>query len=326
MAPAQGVGSTKAALGLLACLAVIAIVILSLTRGQSTSATLSFFQTKFKLNFAISPQDQKQFSVFTQKLNLPQSFKDEVEFELDATSQAALAFTLPATSKIKILDHAVSFSGSLKRAPLAPLPAVDLMLPQATNLVVYAADFKQLIKVKLPVPLDLELWLDQNFFTSHGQVMAVFGENADFVFASRAVPVKFEDLQNIKSGNGEPLYKKDQFGEAFDLHLVKIPTSKRQITAAFFQIGQWLFFTSSKEAAEQVIKVQRQDLPGFEFSSPRDSTFILLVINDDQNPLNDNSYHLVLDKESPIPNSLTNVRLLKFILMDEAFSGLINLK
>jgi len=298
---------------------------------QETFVTLNAFENKFKVNFNIPQSDQEKFSKTLQKLQLPQSIEQGFEFELDATSSAALNFALPIEAKISF-GPKINFKGSLHRSGINNLPVVSLKVPQNTNLAVFAPDFRDFISTRLNFPPEFASWLDKNLFAEKGQVLIIFGKDADFAIVTKANQVDFESLKNIQMPDSqEPFYKKSQTEDLVDLHLVNLPADWRgsPLAATFFQIGQLLFFSSSPQAAEELIKVQKSQKPSIDFLSiPSSGTNSLTILfrNPDQDSINQPFEKLLFGQRTELAKTIEKISQAQLTLKENEFSGLINLK
>jgi len=298
---------------------------------QETSVTLNAFSGKFKVNFNIPQSDQEEFSKTLQKLQLPQSIEQGFEFELDATSSAALNFALPIEAKISF-GPKINFKGSLHRSGINNLPVVNLKIPQNTNLAVFAPDFRDFISTRLNFPPEFANWLDKNLFAEKGQVLIIFGKDADFAIIAKANQVDFEGLKNIHMPDSqEPFYKKSQTEDLVDLHLVNLPADWRgsPLAATFSQIGQLLFFSSSPQAAEELIKVQKSQELSITFPSfPASDTVSLAILfrNSNQNSIGQPFEKLIFGSRPDFAKAIEKISQAQLTLKENEFSGLIDLK
>src|SRR3989338_1134862 len=90
-------------------LLLVIFVISSKFTNAGTGLEITPIGNKFRLNFQIPKNDQENFSRTLSQLNLPQEVKEGVEFELDATSSAALAFASPINAKLNFKTKQVNF-------------------------------------------------------------------------------------------------------------------------------------------------------------------------------------------------------------------------
>ncbi|MBI2598655.1 hypothetical protein HYW40_00305, partial [Candidatus Curtissbacteria bacterium] len=88
----------------------LSIFVFTKNRFQSTF-TIESGLNKFKLSFNLQKSDESKLSDILSELDLPQSVKQGIEFELDATSQAKLAYVSPLKAKMKLGTNYLNFSG-----------------------------------------------------------------------------------------------------------------------------------------------------------------------------------------------------------------------
>jgi hypothetical protein len=320
-------------LGLLIILVIsVFFVFFAKWQKQYTLVTLNTFEEKFRVNFNIPESDQEEFSKILQKLQLPQSIKEGFEFKLDATSAAALSFTLPLEAKITSLDPKIAFKGSVHRSGMDNFPLISLKIPQTTNLAVFAPDFRDFMDTRLNLAPEFKSWLDTNLFSEKGQILIIFGKDADFAVVAKPNQVDFESLKNIQTPDSEePSYKKSQSEEAIDLHLINLPPDWRgnQLTATLFQLGQWLFFSSSPQAAQELIRIQKSQKPSIDFLPlPASDTISLAILfrNSDQDSIGEPFQKLIFGQTNEFAKTIKKIAQAQFTLNENEFSGLINLK
>jgi len=142
---------------------------------NSSQITLTADQNKFKLNFNLTNQDLIKFSKVLDKLNLPHSVKDGIEFELDATSSAKLAFTTPIKTNFNILPEKITFQGQIDKSFVNDQAAESLKIPASTNLAVFGNNIAEFVMARLNLPDQLSTWFLKNLNFQNGQYFIVFG-------------------------------------------------------------------------------------------------------------------------------------------------------
>ena len=208
-------GRAKIVFGILAIFLFLAIIIfvakfISVQDRNSSQITLTVNQNKFKLNFNLTNQDLTIFSKFLDKLNLPQSVKDGIEFELDATSSAKLAFTSPIKTNFNILPEKITFQGQVDKSFVNDQTAESLKIPASTNLAVFGNNIAESVRARLNLPDQFSTWFSKNLNWEKGQYFIVFGANSDFALVFKNPSIDIDGLKNIKDvKSNQSLYKEE---------------------------------------------------------------------------------------------------------------------
>ena len=307
------------------------IVIFAWRHQNANVLTLSSKQNKFKINFDINNRDQEKFSMILGKLNFPQSVKKGVEFELEATPQARLVFITPIRVFFEILPKKINFHGSSYTSFSREYQLENIKIPTSTNLAVFGPGFNDFIKARFKLPDDFSAWLDQNFNSGNGQYLIIFGSSADFVIICKSDGIDLGSLKNIQSVSSEESLYKEESQDSVAFYLLKLPQDEenRQLTATFFQMGNWTYFSSSYESAQEVLKMKEGKNPSINFpfkNQGKPASLMVFLENTDKNPLNDKFFNLVFADQKSFDQTLKNIDKLEFTLKAEEFSGLINLK
>src|SRR3989338_7219539 len=269
-------------------LLLVIFVISSKFTNAGTGLEITPIGNKFRLNFQIPKNDQENFSRTLSQLNLPQEVKEGVEFELDATSSAALAFASPINAKLNFKTKQVKIKGlTNSTSPVLFLPE-SFKLPQSTKLAIFAPDIKNFLDSQVNIP---------------------------------------PELTNLKIPKEEEFYKREQIEESFETHLLKLPqkTESQKSTLSIFQLGQWIFIASSQEAARKFIQVQKFEKGAIEFPKSKQATLVVLIKNPDIDTASSLGQILLSSKKDWL-NIFSNIQELEFVLKGNVFSGLINLK
>ena len=297
---------------------------------NSSQITLTADQNKFKLNFNLTNQDLIKFSKVLDKLNLSQSVKDGIEFELDATSSAKLAFTAPIKANLNILPEKIIFQGEVDKSFLSDQEAESIKIPAATNLVVFGNNVAEFVRSRLNLPDQFSDWFSKNLISAQGQYFIVFGPNSDFALVFKNPSTDIDGLKNIKDVKSNQFLYMEESIENIKLYLLKLPESldEEDLTVAFFQEGDWTFFASSHEAAQELVKIQKSQRPSINFPLKNNSliSLILLYRNSDQNPIGENFPALIFAGHGGLTKTIDQIEEFEFILKKDKFSGLINLK
>ena len=314
----------------LTLLFLVFIAVLVIIQNKNTSqVTLIANENKFKLNFDITNNDQSEFLKVLEKLGLPQSVAKGVEFELDATSSAKLTFATPVKANLNILPGKIAFKGKVNTSLLQDQEAKSIKIPPSTNLAVFSGNLIAFIKSRLILSQEFSAWLSKNLASDQGQYLVVFGPNSDFTLIFKNPNIDFLALKDIKDPQSDESAYKEELTDNIKLYLFKLPQSLNgeDLTCVFFQEGDLIYFTSSYEAAQELINTLKSQTPSLDFP-PKDTPLASLIIlfkNNDQNT-GDVFTNFILSGSNNYSRSINQVRELDFILRSSEFSGLINLK
>ena len=264
-----------------------------------------------------------------EKLGLPQSVAKGVEFELDATSSAKLTFATPVKANLNILPGKIAFKGKVNTSFLQDQEAKSIKIPTSTNLAVFSGNLIAFIKSRLILSQEFSAWLSKNLASDQGQYLVVFGPNSDFTLIFKNPNIDFLALKDINDPQSDESAYKEELTDNIKLYLFKLPQSLNgeDLTCVFFQEGDLIYFTSSYEAAQELINTLKSQTPSLDFP-PKDTPLASLIIlfkNNDQNT-GDVFTNFILSGSNNYSRSINQVRELDFILRSSEFSGLINLK
>lgn len=307
------------------------IAILTIFQNKDTSKfSLIASDNKFKLNFDITNNDQSEFAKVLEKLSLPQSVAKGVEFELDATSAAKLTFATPIKANLNFLPGKITFKGRVNTSFLRDQETKSIKIPASTNLAVFSDNLTAFIKSRLILSQEFSTWLSKNLVSDQGQYLVVFGPNSNFALIFKNPNIDIETLKNIKDPQSDqPLYK-EELTDTIKLYLLKLPQSfnGKDLTAVFFQDGDWTYFVSSFEAAQELIKILKSQASSLNFP-PKDTSATSLIIffrNNDESFPGEDFTSFIFQGSNNFSRSASQIRELEFILKRSEFSGLINLK
>lgn len=310
------------------CVLLILLVILIIfgTKKQN-SAVLLAANNKFKIDFTVLGEDSLNFSKILEKLGLSAKTTSGVEFELDATTSAQLAYLSPIETKFKVLGKQVSFAGQMSHTlNLREFVSKGVRIPKSFNLAAVAFDFRDLLKAKFEMSAEVESWIDSNL-SSGEQYLVIFGENSDWAIIFRENNLDFSALMKIKSEE-EPVYK-EELQDDVNIHLIKLAplNNETERTLAIFQIGDLGFLTSSRQAASELIAVQKSQRESIYFpeESGKVSALILMRSPKDSQNLAKLAEFFVSGGDQ-VFNLFKNLDEFKFVLAADRFSGLISVK
>lgn len=307
----------KLVLGAIALIFIVFLVVYLATL-QST-VTIAPVGNKFKLSFQLRKSDEQKFSNLLEKLNLSQSVKQGVQFELDSTSSAKLAFTSPINAKITLASDALNFKGTLTRTPNPSQAFENIKIPISSTAIL-GHDFKYFLKKNLDLPADLSAWIDKNLNSDIAQFLIVFGDNYDFAVIFQNKDINFADLKNIKNGLGESIAK-EETAEGITFVLLKVEGLEK--TPAVFSQNGWNYFVSSAQGAKDLASASKLSAQEIEFPALPQKESLSMVINF----VNKNSalppYFFLPQENSKILGRIANF---KFVLKDKSFFGSFSVK
>lgn len=311
---------TKKALGLVA-LFLIAFILAFSYRGPQSSATITSGQNKFHLSFQLQKGDELKLSNILSRLNLSSAAKQGVEFELDATSSAKLAYVSPIRLTLDVGAKYINFEGSLKRNLNGDdFQFESISLPNLTSLAVLSQKSGDFLSGLSAYP-QYKDWISQNVKSPSGIYLVVFGKSDDFAVIFKNSDFKIDQLKTIKDAQGEPIYK-EQTTEGTNYGLLNLSASG-PVLAIITKDG-WNIIASSDSAAKEINpsppKTSGQVFPSIDKKGI--AVFALYYRNDGNNP-NIAKYISSGDKLSKI---LENVTSLVFTLDKGSFFGSISVK
>ncbi len=315
--------------------AVILIIFLTLGlflifQANQSQLLISSDANKFKVAFVIASRDREHFANFLQKLSLPQNIKNGFEFELDATSQARLALHLPISVNFGFSKKHLRFQGQINHPFADEIKAESLIFPENTQLAIFGLNLKDFISERLVLPQAFTVWLDQNL-SYPGQFLLIFGKNPQFALVSKANQTNLKDLKELKIDDIQQIYKEEET-DLGEFHFFKVSGAldKRDLTLVLFKLNDWLYLTSSFDAAQELAKNQKYPIASsLKFLSAKEKdklSLAVLVRNHDQAPLDEGFNNLLFKDARSLAKNLTHLSEFEFILKGSRFSGLINMK
>jgi hypothetical protein len=297
-------------LSLFIFLTLFLVLLIKLDRDSTIS--LNSFENKFKVNFNIEKSDQKAFEQVLTALNLPTITKEGFEFELDSTTSAKLAFSLPAQAEIDFEGKEIEFEGEAKTPFLQTHVMEDIRLPKDTQLAIFAGNLVDFASAKSQADESLSSWLREN--SSEGQYFAVFSHEPSYVFVAKSKNADFEKLKQISKQDNY----KQQEAEGTTYHLLKVGKQSGQ-TIALFERTPYLFLVSSLNTAKAV-SASLNSKDSYNFKAPQEPVNIFLSY---QNKGYAKELLKFLFEDERLENSLSKIEKIEFILKPIKFSGLI---
>ncbi len=312
---------TKKALGLVV-LFLIAFILAFSYRGPQSSATIAADQNKFHLSFQLQKGDELKLTNILSRLNLSPAVKQGVEFELDATSEAKLAYVSPVKIALDIGAKYVNFEGNLKKNLNGDdFQFESIKLPSLTGLAVLSqksADFL----AGLSASPEYQDWISQNVKSDGGIYLVVFGKSDDFAVIFKNSNFKIDQLKAIRDASGEPVYK-EQIVENTNYGLLNLSGTGGPVLAIVTKDG-WNIIASSDSAAKELDpsppKTGGQVFPMINKKGM--VVFALYYRNDGNNP----NVAKYISSGNKLSKILESVASLVFTLDKGSFSGSISVK
>ncbi len=295
-----------------------AFTVIYLASLQST-ATVIPVGNKFRLSFQFQKRDEAKFSSVLEKLNLSQSVKQGVEFELDSTSSAELAYASPVKAKITFSKDALNFKGTLTRNQNPSLAFENIKIPASASAALLESDFRGFLKKNLNPGENLAFWIDQNVTSNIGEYLIIFGQNNTYAVIFKNGNVNFTDLKNIKNEQGESVAK-EETSDGIDFILLKVEGLEK--TPTIMSQNGWNYFVSSAQGAKDLVSALQSDSQ-VEFPALPQKENLSMVINF----VNKNStlppYFFLPEENSKL---LQRISSFKFVLEDSSFFGSFSVK
>lgn len=225
----------------------LSIFVFTKNRFQSTF-TIESGLNKFKLSFNLQKSDESKLSDILSELDLPQSVKQGIEFELDATSQAKLAYVSPLKAKMKLGTNYLNFSGNLKRnLEGADFQFESIKLPDLTSLAIISRESADFL-TDFSSSREYQDWISQNVKSENGVYLVVFGPASDFAVAFKNNSFRVDQLKKIKDSKGEPAFKEKTID---DTNFGLLNLSQSGSLLAIVTKDNWNIIASSETAAMQ---------------------------------------------------------------------------
>lgn len=253
-----------------------------------------------------------------QKIQANQDIQKGVEFQLDATSSAKLAFAAPITIKTKFQKDAITFQGESQ----IPIISGNLTspsgfgLPQDTNMVIYQKDLVQNLASKLQLQKTLADYLSQNFKSQDGQMLIFYGEKNDFILVVK--PIQIPDLHELETIL-KSSYKKETEGEV-DIHILKISDEQ---SLSFFQLNDHLYMTSTLDGAKNMIKIQNSQAASLKFP-PINSNISFAFFVHEGELTNEQAFAYITNLSPTVQKYAKGAKEGLLVIRDKQISGYIN--
>lgn len=301
----------KFALIFLALLLIIAAILLTNKNRQvSSTATITSQKNQFTLEAKVAKSDEENFVKLLQNLSLAATKNPKVDFTLDSTASAKLAFASPVIIKFKPGEKSLRFSGN----PTTSVAQEEVVMPQikipkSVGFAIANNDLSSFVK-KFQLSSVVENWIVQN----KGQVQYFFTFEKDYVLVLKNDEIKLETLKALEE-NKEPLFKEDQ-ADSTKIYIGSPVT--------IFAIGPTVFISSSKQAAETLLNLQKGKDDSLDFPQNQTRATLHLIYNGDQQSQSVAKEFLFGSQQTP--KLVDKIKNASFTLSPTTFSGLIEIK
>lgn len=298
-------------------LIVLGVVVIWAQR-SSSQIILTAHNNKFNLSFNLRQNEKANAQKTLEKLGLAQNVLEGIQFELDSTSSAKLAFIAPVTIDLDFTKERLNLQGKATGvlSGATPVPIANLQIPASTSLAILAPDFGNLIKKRFVMPKDFQTWLDQNLTSDAGQYLIVFGESGDFALATK--PQNPPDFATLAAQSDE-FYKEESDANLL-FHLIKLPQeSQKEVTFTFFQEGPFLFMASSRAAAQELADVQKGDVTSLNFWPNVEKPVSAAIFWQNSQTVNQDSLSPLVGEDTHLAATLAKISQARLIIRGQEF-------
>lgn len=248
--------------------AAVAVLVFQKAQKPASTLTLTAAENRFRVEFKI-PENQRDLTAqVLEKLTIPQNILGGFEFELDSTSSAKLAFATPIKTLAFIKDRTITLTGKIKKGlPGQHKLNTNLKIPKNTQIGVATGDFNQIVDRYLETD-KLRQWFDANRETQ-GQYLIIFGKDNFAIIIPKSGSLDFNALAEAATGPEEEVYKQETVevgGNSISLHSIKLTQGQEHQLLTLFELGEFLYLTSSGAAARDLINSQLGNAPFTNFA------------------------------------------------------------
>lgn len=295
-------------------LLLLGLFIYILLNKSRSSFTITASQNKFNVKFQISKYDQKSAQSYVQDLGLAKNILDGLQFELDGTSSAKLAYILPIKANLKFQKEKLELTGTTQASQLtdAISPDQNFKAPKEFSVALFGPNLLPLVEKRLTPTPDFKDWLNTNLKNTSGEYLFLF-KNMDLALIFKEdSPLDFENLKSQISPNSY----KEETQDNITFHLVE--------NYVFFQSGDHIFVTSSLESAKDLEESQKGILSKTNIFG-NDPITIAILIQNSPDKKADSALKFLLGDEQKISGNLDKIKTVRVFLKDNEFSGSIEL-
>ncbi len=330
----------KIALGIiiLAFAAVLVLIglLLILKKSQKQSfLTLDLVQNNFKINFSIAKEDKFNFEKFFENLGIKQNLAQGVNFTLDASTSARLAFQTPAKAALSIKEKELDFSAVFNKSFQLENQKIDqINIPEATTMAIFAPGLSQFVLDRLHLPQNAQKVFENNLTTGGGQYLLV-NQDGTFALLYKKTDLNLDNFTQIPleaTGDAQPQQEQTQYVYSYKQVQSFNTPDQTPVDLVFSTLGGYQVLASNEKTVQDLVSAQNSGRPfpksnnkpaaiAIEFENPNDvklpeDFFKFLFAGGISNALN----------QQKLQDSMQKMGALNLLLYDNVISGLINLK
>lgn len=199
----------------------------------------------------------------------------------------------------------------------------NLKIPQNTQIGVATGDFNQIVYRYLETA-KLRQWFDANPL-KRGQYLIIFGRDNFAIIAPKSGSLDFNSLAEAATGLEEEVYKQETFevgGNSISLHSIKLTQGHQHQLLTLFELGEFLYLTSSPAAARDLINSQLGNAPATIFApKPKTVSFYAFLTRVESEIPN---VDLILP--SQLSKYFANIKKAQLVITGEDFSSYIEIE
>lgn len=310
---------------------LIAAVALFLFPQKNRKIQLAVFAdgAKFKVDFIFPDKTRDDIEQFLSSMNVSGNFLNGIEFELESTASAALAFALPIEADIEIKEKTINFVGRHNYPSPKLINPQIVKIPASTNLAIFIPTLSQFTKSYFNLPAEFAKWLDENLTSKKGYYVSIFGQEPSLLIIFSPEKLETVSLENLKLGDSEmAFYKKERFANDTDVHFVKL-SEDEDLSAVIFEKDSWAYLIVSGESPQDVIDIYLKNGSDYlEFPTSTDwrATFVLWFLNNGSHTAEGKFYRLLFGQDLENTEAFEKIDQVQFSLLGTSFSGLIKFK
>ena len=237
---------------------------------------------------------------------------------------------LPTSATLDFKEERFKFSGKTQ-APFSnySLKPSTIRIPTSTTIAVFAPNLTPLLKKRFLLPQDFDNWLTENIKAQNGQYLLVLGQELDFAIIFKPQKtIDFSELSKIKteepkdSSSNSP-YKQETENN-LNFHLLKLPQETQETTFTFFEIGEWVFMTSSFQSAKQLVATQKGEAPFLNFLDFQKEPLSLAILIRNTTPQDSQALALFIKDDQKVKTQFEKIKEAQLIISDKELSGFID--
>ena len=329
----------KIALGIIAIiLSVILVASFYIFKKSQTPSYLNLFLQKnhFRIDFKIAQEDKVNFEKFLENLGVNTQLEQGINFTLDATSSAHLAFETPAKAKLEIKEKELKFNAVFNKNFQFENQKIEVInIPQKTTLAIYGPNLSGLVLKRLNLPQKIQQDFETNLGFDGSQYLLV---NRDGTFAL----FYKKDSLDLKNFTQIPI---ESSKEAKPSHVLEAQTvyaynqvqsfnsqEQPQIDLVLFNFKGYQILASNQQTAKNIIESESSNRQ-FPNIGNKKASMVTEFENSEDQALSEDFFKFLLGNgisniinQQKLQDSLQKINSLNLLLYDNVISGLINLK